>query len=78
MEAPGPSEQGACGEGTLPKLPRSTAGSGVIRSASNCLIASVDLRALERGYTRTQTSVGESMRVPRIEHDQRYPVEFKS
>jgi hypothetical protein len=35
-------------------------------------------RAVERGYTRTQTSVGVSMRVPRIEHDQRYPVESKS
>ena len=44
----------------------------------NCLSASVDLRALERGYIRTQTSVGVSMRVPRIEHDQRYQVESKS
>jgi hypothetical protein len=44
----------------------------------NYLSPSVDLRALERGYTRTQTSVGESMRVPRIEHDQWYPVESKS
>ena len=43
-----------------------------------CLSASVDLRALERGYTRTQTSFGVSLWVPRIEHDQRYPVESKS